>query len=240
MSNLGLLSLCDNDTEKAKSIIKNEGVVYCFRAGWAKYSQLKKISPTYFEDISITRYALAITDTSDIRLMHAKLLDEVNLSAQTLQVYKSIAAVYCASSLLIDTEDDVLIFELQKFINTAVALLLIDSDKKMFTTSLYQQLNTYFEDTEKSELLTKVDNCIISFSEQLPTSTKDYLQKVGLLDFTELKSIMGQGEDISIYIQEILELPITVANELNDDFEGGYDFHLDDDEDLAYLMSDLP
>ena len=38
MSNLGLLDLCDNDTDKAKDIIKNEGIVYCFRAGWARAS----------------------------------------------------------------------------------------------------------------------------------------------------------------------------------------------------------
>lgn len=240
MSNLGLLSLCDNDTNKAKEIILNQGIVYCFRAGWAKYSELKKISPSYFEDISITSYAVAINDTSDIRVMHDALLHEVNLSAKMLQVYKSIAATYCASSLLIDTEDDVLKFELHKFLNTAIALLLIDSDKKMFTTSLYQQLTTYLNDIEKSVVLSKIESSITNFTEQLPVSTKDYLQEIGLLDFTEFKDIINQQGDMSIYIQEILELPITVANELNDDFEGGYDFHLDDDDDLAYLLSDLP
>lgn len=238
MSNLGLLSLCDNDTNKAKDIIKNKGVVYCFRAGWAKYSELKKISPSYFEDISISSYALAINDTSDIRLMHAALLNEVNQSAKMLQTYKSIAANYCASTLLIDTDDDILKFELQKFLNTAIALLLIVSDKKVFTTSLYQQLNTYITDTEKNVLLVKVESCIASFTQQLPTSTKDYLQETGLLDFTELKDIINQQGDISFYMQEILELPITIVNELNGDFEGGYDFHLDDDDDIAYLKPD--
>ena len=66
ISNLGLLSLCNNDTEKAKDIIKNQGVVYCFRAGWAKYMQLKDISRSYFEETSIVSYALAINDTADI------------------------------------------------------------------------------------------------------------------------------------------------------------------------------
>jgi hypothetical protein len=64
------------------------------------------------------------------------------------------------------------------------------------------------------------------------------LQEIGLLEFSELKGIINQQVDVSIYIPEILELPITVANELNDDFEGGYDFHADDDEDLAYLRPD--
>lgn len=240
MSNLGLLNLCDNDSDKAKDIIKNKGVVYCFRAGWAQYSELKNISPSYFEDIAITSYALGINDTSDIRLMHNALLHEVNLSAKMLQVYKSIAASYCASTLLIDTDDDILKFELQKFLNTAISLLLIDSDKKMFTTSLYQQLNTYLEDTDKSIIMAKAESCILCFTEQLPVSTKDYLQEIGLLDFIELKEIMNHQNDISLYIQEILELPITVANELNGDFEGGYDFHLDDDDDLAYLIPDAP
>jgi hypothetical protein len=235
MSNLGLLDLCDNDTDKAKEILKSQGVVYCFRAGWAKYAQLKTISPSYFEEISIRRYALAINDTTDIRVMHTALVNEGYKSAKLLQVYKSIAADYCATTLLVDDDEEVLLFELQKFLNTAIALLLIDSDKKVFTTSLYEQLNTYLTKTDKQALLTKVDTCIASFIEQLSVLTKGYLQDIKLLTFTELKGIIDQQENLSIYIQEILELPITVANELNGDFDGGYDFHADDEDDLAYL-----
>lgn len=238
LSNLGLLDLCDNDTEKAKEIIKSQGIVYCFRAGWAKYTQLKTISPSYFEEIPLTRYALAINDTSDIKQMHAAIVEEGYQSAKLLQVYKSIAANYCANTLLIDNDEDVLLFELQKFLNTAIALLLIDSDKKVFTHSLFQQLIAYLTTTEKDILLKNIDTCIISFTEQLPSLTKEYLQKIDLLDFNDLKSIIKQQATITLYIQEILELPIAVANELNDDFEGGYDFHADDDEDLAYLIPD--
>jgi hypothetical protein len=238
MSNLGLLDLCDNNTGKAKEIIKTQGIVYCFRAGWAKYAQLKKISPSYFEDISITRYALAINDTSDIRLMHAQLLSEGYKSVMLLQVYKSIAENYCANTLLIDNDEDVLMFELQKFLNTAIALLLIDCDKKVFTNTLYQQLNTYLTSTDKATLLGKVDSCIEQLTQQLPLLTKKYLQEIGLLDFNELKGIINQQVNISIYIPEILELPITVANELNEDFDGGYDFHADDEDDIAYLRPD--
>ncbi len=240
LSNLGLLALCDNNTEKAKDIIKNQGIVYCFRAGWAKYAQLKKISPAYFEGISLSSYALAINDTADIRLMHAALVSDGYQSAMLLQVYKSIAASYCASTLLVDNDEDVLKFELQKFLNTAIALLLIDSDKKVFTNTLYQQLNTYLTHTKKELLLVKVETCIASFTEQLPLLTKEYLQEVDLLNFNELRGIINQQVNISIYIQEILELPITVANELNDDFEGGYDFHADDEDDIAYLRPDAP
>ncbi len=240
LSNLGLLELCDNDTEKAKDIIKNQGIVYCFRAGWAKYAQLKKISPSYFEGISLRSYALAINDTADIRLMHAALVSDGYQSAMLLQVYKNIAANYCASALLIDNDEDVLKFELQKFLNTAIALLLIDSDKKVFTNTLYQQLNTYLTNTKKEPLLVKMENCITSFTEQLPLLIKEYLQEVQLLNFNEFRGIINQQVNISIYIQEILELPITVANELNDDFEGGYDFHADDEDDIAYLRPDAP
>jgi hypothetical protein len=238
MSNLGLLELCDNDTDKAKDILKNQGIVYCFRAGWAKYAQLKKVSPSYFEEVSISSYALAINDTSDIRLMHAALVSEGYQSAMLLTVYKSIAANYCANALLIDTDEDVLTFELQKFLNTAITLLLIDSDKKMFTNSLYQQLNTYLTTTDKATLLVKVDTCIERFTQKLPLLSKEYLQEIGLLDFNELKGIIDQQVNISIYIPEILELPIMVANELHEDFEGGYDFHADDEDDIAYLKPD--
>lgn len=238
LSNLGLLELCDNNTEKAKELLKTQGIVYCFRAGWAKYAQLKKISPSYFEEISLSSYALAINDTSDIRLMHAALVSEGYQSAMLLQVYKKIAANYCANALIIDTDEDVLTFELQKFLNTAIALLLIDCDKKMFTNTLYQQLITYLTATDKTELLVRVDTCIERFTQQLPLLTREYLQEISLLDFNELKGIIDQQVNISIYIPEILELPITVANELHEDFEGGYDFHADDEDDIAYLRPD--
>jgi hypothetical protein len=238
MSNLGLLELCDNDTDKAKDILKTQGIVYCFRAGWAKYAQLKTISPSYFEEISIRSYALGINDTSDIRLMHTTFVNEGYQSAKLLQVYKSIAADFSANTLLIDDDEDVLLFELQKFLNTAISLLLIDSERKVFTSSLYEQLNTYLTHTDKKVLLAKVEACIAGFTEQLPISTKSYLQDIKLLSFTELKGIIDEQENISIYIQEILELPITLANELNGDFDGGYDFHADDEDDIAYLRPD--
>ena len=155
-----------------------------------------------------------------------------------LQVYKSIAAGYSANTLIIDTDEDVLTFELQKFLNSAIALLMIDSDKKMFTNTLYQQLDTYLTNTDKETLLAKVESCITTLTDKLPLLSKEYLVDVGLLDFNELKGIIKQHTNISVYMPEILELPITVANELNGDFEGGYDFHADDDEDLAYLRPD--
>jgi len=170
--------------------------------------------------------------------MHAALADEGYKSAKLLQVYKSIAASYCASTLLIDNDEEVLKFELQKFLNTAIALLLIDCDKKVFTNTLYQQLDTYLTNTDKDAVLVKIESCIASFTEQLPILNKSYLQESNLLDFIELKGIIDQQKNISIYIQEILELPITVANELNDDFDGGYDFHADDEDDIAYLRPD--
>ncbi len=238
LSNLGLLELCDNDTDKAQEIIKSQGIVYCFRAGWAKYAQLKKISPSYFEDISLSSYALSINDTADIRLMHRALVSDGYQSAKLLEVYKSIASNYCASTLLIDDDEEVLKFELQKYLNTAIALLLIDSNKKVFTNTLFQQLSTYLTNTEKDVLLVKIENCILSFTEKLPILSKRYLQETGLLLFKELKGIINQQVNTTLYIQEILELPITVANELNDDFEGGYDFHADDEDDIAYLRPD--
>ena len=170
--------------------------------------------------------------------MHAALVSEGYQSAMLLQVYKKIAANYCANALVIDTDEDVLTFELQKFLNSAIALLLIDCDKKIFTRTLYQQLNTYLAETDKTEVLDKVDSCIESFTLQIPLLSREYLQDVGLLDFNELKGIINQQVNISIYIPEILELPITVANELNEDFEGGYDFHADDEDDIAYLKPD--
>ncbi|MEI6894688.1 MAG: hypothetical protein V5789_08665 [Colwellia sp.] len=238
LTNLGLLDLCDNDSDKAKQIIKTQGIVYCFRAGWAKYAQLKKVSPKYFAGISITTYALAINDTADIRGLHNDFIKEAYQSAKLLDVYKSMAERYGATTIFIDNDEEVLLFELQRFLNSALALLLIDSDKKLFTSSLYQRLNTYLLNTEKDILLEKIELCITKLKGQLPLITKTYLQEIALFDYIEFKSIIKQQIDISILIQEILELPITVAVELNDDFEGGYDFHTDDDDDIAYLRPD--
>ena len=238
ITNLGLLDLCDRDEVKAKEIIKTQGIVYCFRAGWAKYAQLKNISPSYFESISITSYGLAINDTSDIRVMHDSFLKEGYKSAKLLDVYKNIAASYCASTILVDNDENVLLYELQRFLNSAVALLMIDSDKKVFSSSLYQAFNTYLVSTDKDVLLEKLAQSISKLTGQLSILTKSYLQEIDLLSFSEFKSIINQQIDVAIHIQEILELPITVANELNDDFEGGYDFHADDEDDIAYLRPD--
>jgi hypothetical protein len=238
ITNLGLLELCDSDSVKAKEIIKTQGIVYCFRAGWGKYAQLKQISPSYFDSISITSYALAVNDTSDIRVLHASLMKEGYKSAKLLDVYKNIAASYCASTLMVDNDEEILLFELQRFLNTAIALLLIDSERKMFSSSLYQTFNTYLLSTEKAVLLEQIESCIVKLTGQLSIPTKSYLQEIGLLHFSEFKSIINQQIDVAIHIQEILELPITVANELHGDFEGGYDFHLDDEDDIAYLRPD--
>ena len=88
-------------------------------------------------------------------------------------------------------------------------------------------------------MLHQTNLCVLSkLCSELSILTKSYLQDIALLNFIELKGIINQQENISIYIQEILELPITVANELNDDFDGGYDFHADDEDDIAYLRPD--
>lgn len=239
ISNLGLLDLCDNNSEKAKEIIKKQGVVYCFRAGWAKYAQLKKVSPSYFDSISITEYALTINDTSDVTALHDGFMKEGYKSAKLLDVYKTIAKDYCASSIFVDDDEDILIFELQKFLNSAVALLLIDSDKKQFSSSLYQSFTDYLITTAKEDILNKIETSIVAYTEQLSLVTKNYLQEMDLLSFTEFKNIINQQIDVAIHIQEILELPMTVAHELHDDFEGGYDFHADDEDDIAYLRPDI-
>ena len=235
MSNLGLLDLCDNNSEKAKELIKTQGIVYCFRAGWAKYAQLKKISPSYFEEVSITDYALGINSTADIRAMHNALSKAGYQSAKLLETYKTIAETYCANKLLIDNDEDILKFELQKFLNSAIALLLIDSDRKVFTHTLYQQLETYLTTTKTAQVLVKIDLCIDILTEQLSVLTKTFLQEINLLSFIDLKGLVNEQKNITTYIQELLELPITVANELNDDFEGDYDHHADDEDDIAYL-----
>ena len=238
--NLGLLELCDNNSELAKKIIKEQSIVYCFRSGWAKYTALKKISPSYFDEIKLTTYALATNDTSDIRLKHAKLVNDGYRSVKLLEIYKNIAASYSANAVVIDNDEDILKFELQKFLNTAVSLLLIDTDKKIFTSILYENLISYITDTENSVLIAKLNDVIVHFIKQLPVTTKTYLQEIELLQFTELKDIIHHQSNVSIFIQEILELPLTLTNELNDDFDGGYNFNDDDDdEDFAYLKENF-
>lgn len=238
MSNLGLLELCDNDTEKAKNILLTQGIVYCFRAGWAQYAKLKQISPSYFEEISINNYAQSINDTSDIRLMHNAIEKAGTESAMLLNIYKSIASVYSANTILIDNDEDMLQFEIQKFLNSAVTLLLIDTDKKKYTNSLYEELITYLTTSDQVDIFDKLETCIENITQQLPVAARNHLDELNLLEFSDLKGLIEQQMDISIFIPDILELPVSVMNELHDDFEGGYDFHADDDDDLAYLFDD--
>jgi hypothetical protein len=238
ITNLGLISLCDNDIYKAKEIIKTQGVVYCFRAGWAEYHKLNKVSPAFFDSVAITRYALGMHDISDVFALHNNFMKEGYKSAKLVDVYKNIAASYSATSVFVDHDEDVLLYELQRFLNTALALQLIDSEKNVFSNTSYQMFNTLLSNTVVEDLFDKIDVAIERFSQQLSIPTKSYLQETGLLAFSEFKSIIKQQVDVEIHLQEILELPITLVNELHGDFEGGYDFHADDEDDIAYLTPD--
>jgi len=57
---------------------------------------------------------------------------------------------------------------------------------------------------------------------------------MSLLDFSEFKSIITSQNKLTLYIPVILELSVNLTNKLNDDFEGGYDFGIGDQEDTAY------
>lgn len=239
MCNLGLLDLCDNDTDKAKTIIQTQGIVYCFRAGWAKYAKLKSISAEYFDEVPITQYALGINDTSNIQELHNNIEKVGEESAMLLNIYKSIASVYSANTILVDNNEDILKFEIQKFLNSAVTLLLIDTETKKYTNSLYDELITYLTTTDQVDIFDKLETCIENITKQLPVAAKEYLDNLELLEFNDLKGLIEQQMDIAIFIPDILELPLSIINELHDDFDGGYDFHADDDEDLAFLLDDL-
>ena len=233
--NLGLLSHCDNSTEKARDIIKTQGIVYCFRAGWAKYAGLKLISAEYFKQIKLSSYALAANDTSDITIIHADLVKKGQDSLKLLNLYRMISSQYAANVVLPETDEDYLKFELQKLLNSAIALMLIDSQHKVFNNERYDQLISYLSKTDVKILLKRFALCVADFAEAQPVATKNYLEETSLLDFSEFKSIITSQKKLSVYIPEILELSVNLTNELNDDFEGGYDFGLDDQEDIAYL-----
>ena len=236
--NLGLLSHCENSTEKAKEIIKTQGIVYCFRAGWAKYAGLKEISAEYFKQIKLSSYALATNDTADITLLHADFVKKGQDSLKLLNLYRIISTQYAANAVIPETDDDYLKFELQKLLNSAIALMLIDSQQKVFNHDLYNQLITYLSNTDVKLVLEKFAQCIENFAEKQPVSTKNYLQESSLLEFSEFKSIITSRKKVALYIPEILELSVNLTNELHGDFEGGYDFGLDDQDDIAYLKPD--
>jgi hypothetical protein len=236
--NLGLLSHCDNSTEKAKDIIKTQGIVYCFRAGWAKYASLKEISSEYFKQIKLSTYALPANDICDITLIHADLVKKGQDSLKLLNLFRIISSQYSANAVIPETDEDYLKFELQKLLNSAIALMLIGSQHKVFNNERYNQLITYLSNTDVKRVLEKFEQCLANFATHQPTSTINYLKETSLLDFNEFKSIITSQNKLAVYIPEILELSVNLTNELNDDFEGGYDFGLDDQADIAYLKPD--
>lgn len=233
--NLGLLSQCHNSTEKAKEIIKTQGIVYCFRAGWAQYAGLKEISAEYFKKIDLSTYALGATDTSDITQLHADLVKQGQNSLKLFNLHKIMSAKYAANVVIPETDEDYLRFELQKFLNSALGLMLIDSDEKVFNNERYNQLITFLTDTDVQQVFEKFDACVTSFAEQQPSGTRSFLYECALLEFNEFKTIISSQQNIDIYIPEILELSVNLTNELHGDFEGGYDFGMDDLDDLDFL-----
>ncbi|MEO9944115.1 hypothetical protein [Paraglaciecola sp.] len=233
--NLGLLSHCENSTEKAKEIIKTQGIVYCFRAGWAQYAGLKEISVEYFKKIDLSTYALGATDTSDIIQLHADLVKQGQNSLKLFNLHKIMSAKYAANVVIPETDEDYLRFELQKFLNSALGLMLIDSEEKVFNNERYNKLITFLTDTDVQLVLEKFEDCVVKFAEQQPSGTKTFLNESALLEFNEFKTIISSQQNIDIYIPEILELSVNLTNELNDDFEGGYDFGMDDLDDLDFL-----
>ncbi|MEP0175912.1 MAG: hypothetical protein ABJH28_05280 [Paraglaciecola sp.] len=233
--NLGLLSHCENSTEKAKEIIKTQGIVYCFRAGWAQYAGLKEISVEYFKKIDLSTYALGATDTSDIIQLHADLVKQGQNSLKLFNLHKIMSAKYAANVVIPETDEDYLRFELQKFLNSALGLMLIDSEEKVFNNERYNKLITFLTDTDVKLVLEKFEDCVVKFAEQQPSGTKTFLNESALLEFNEFKTIISSQQNIDIYIPEILELSVNLTNELNDDFEGGYDFGMDDLDDLDFL-----
>lgn len=233
--NLGLLSHCDNSTEKAKEIIKTQGIVYCFRAGWAKYAELKQISAEYFKQIKLSSYALGANDTTDITQVHADFVERGQDSLRLFNLHRIISSQYAANVVIPETDEDYLRFELTKLLNSAIALRLIDSQHKVFNNERYNQLIAYLSNTDVNQTLEKFEQCVDDFTQQQPASTKNYLQESSLLDFNEFKSIIKAQKKLTVYVPEILELSVNLTNELNDDFEGGYDFGIDDQEDIAYL-----
>lgn len=235
ITNLGLLSHCDNSTEKAKDILKTQGIVYCFRAGWAKYAELKEISTDYFKQINLRSYALAANDTSDITSVHADFVKNGQNRKNLFEVYKKLSAQYAANLVIPETDEDYLKFELQKLLNSAIGLLLIDSKLKAFNLDRYTQLLSYLTTTELPVILEKFTSCVSRFVESQEPSIMAYLQNSSLLEFNEFRTIIESQKNMAIYIPEILELSVNLTNELHGDFEGGYDFGLDDQDDIAYL-----
>jgi hypothetical protein len=234
--NLGLISQCGNNSVKAQHIIQSQGIVYCFRAGWAKYAELKTISAEYFKKIDLSIYALAANDTSDISLVHADLVTNGKKSRTLVEVHNSLSGLYAASAVLPETDEDYLIFELQKLLNSALGLLLLDSSRKIFTSQLYTDLIEYLKREDLSVVQSKINHSAELLKASLPQSTQIFLENMALLEFTEFKKIVAAQQDLSLYMQEILELSVNVSNELLGDFEGGYDFGLDDEDDIAYLQ----
>ena len=206
LCNLGLLSLSANDTDKAIEIIKDKGIVFCFRAGWAKYQSISKISNTYFKSLHISDYAQKTDDVSDIQKTHNEHENMANKNKKFVEVYNFLNMKYGPTRVINQPYDESIFDnEMQMYANSAVSLLFIDCSNTRFNANDYSEFNRLRMSIDVPELESKLESAIQKFTSSIPLSIKIFLEDNGFLQFKELKqSIYDKvSDDIFTAILEI-------------------------------------
>jgi hypothetical protein len=237
ISNLGLLDLCANDTDKAIEIIKNKGIVICFRAGWGKYQSLSKISNKYFKQFHISEYGQKKDDVSDIQLKHRAFEEEANKNKELVELHGYFFYKYSTSERIDEPFDQVMMkHEIQKYLNTAVSLLMIDSLSTQYDSNNFKSFKSLLTSLNDIKLNAKIDSAIVTFVETLEQTNKKHLSQLKnmtLLDFEDFRNSVLKRKLGFIP----LEVPISILSDDAISEEEDEYSSADDVDDLGFINS---
>jgi hypothetical protein len=202
LCDLGLLSLCKNDSELAKTILLEKSVVYCFRAGWAEYAALQALSGKN-DNFPLSLYALAINSERNLVDMHAQNMHQ----ASVRQLHQLLGKKHGQGATLFFMEMPEIEAGIQRYLNTEVLLHFLGRSEGIFGQQAHQALLQSFNSTETPVALMQLETSIRTVSAHYSTAQRATLAQGNVLDFTELRQLFTHKSTKHLPLAGLVELP---------------------------------
>jgi len=202
LCDLGLLSLCKNDSEIAKTILLEKSVVYCFRAGWAEYAALQALSGKN-DNFPLSLYALAMNSESNLVDMHAQNMHQ----ASVRQLHQLLGKKHGQGAPFFFMEITEIEAGIQRYLNTEVLLHFLGRSEGVFGQQAHQALLQSFENTKSTVTLAKLETSIISVHARYSKEQRATLSHDNLLDFSELRQLFIIKNTKNLPLSGLIELP---------------------------------